>query len=88
MKILVLSAVLLLSACSTTAPVTAKFPVIPDILVAPCPDLKKIETETASLSDISKTITHNYTQYYECAVKVDAFSKWYKEQRAIFESVK
>jgi len=88
MRILALLAVLLLSACSTTVPVTAKFPDVPDIIVAPCPDLKKIETETAALSDISKTITHNYTQYYECAVKVDAFSKWYKEQRAIFESVK
>jgi hypothetical protein len=87
-KVILALAVSMLAACSTTVPVTAKFPEVPEIIIAPCPNLKKIETETAALSDISKTITHNYTQYYECAVKVDAFAKWYREQRAIFESVK
>lgn len=89
MKKLVLAVtVLMLSACSTTVPVTAKFPDVPEMIIAPCPNLKKIETETATLSEISKTVTNNYTQYYECAVKVDAFSKWYREQKQIFEAVK
>lgn len=78
----------LITGCSTTVPVTAKFPQVPELITKPCPDLKKIDPATATLSEISKTITNNYTLYYECAVKVDAFSKWHQEQKAIFESVK
>jgi hypothetical protein len=56
-------------------------------LLVKCPQLAKLENE-AKLSDISKTVTNNYTTYYECAVKHDAFVEWYKIQKNIFESVK
>ena len=79
--------VLILTGCSTTVPVTAKFPNVPERLLVRCPQLEKLENE-AKLSDISKTITNNYTTYYECAVKHDAFVEWYKIQKNIFESVK
>ena len=82
--------VLLLTAllgCSTTVPVTAKFPEVPERLLEKCPQLKKLEEE-AKLSDISKTVTVNYTTYYECAVKNDAWIEWYNIQKHIFESVK
>jgi hypothetical protein len=75
------------SGCSTTVPVTAKFPVAPERLLAKCPQLEKLGNEV-KLSDISKTITVNYTTYYECAVKHDAFIEWYNIQKNIFESVK
>jgi len=40
MKTLVLALALILSGCSTTVPVTAKFPQAPGTLVQePCPDL-------------------------------------------------
>jgi hypothetical protein len=45
-------------------------------------------SETPTLSDVAKTITNNYTTYYECAVKHDAFIEWYNIQKNIFESVK
>jgi hypothetical protein len=77
----------MLSGCSTTVPVTAKFPSTPDRLLVKCPQLEKLEGEV-KLSDISKTITVNYTTYYECAVKQDAWIKWYQVQKNIFESVK
>ena len=64
--------VLILTGCSTTVPVTAKFPDVPERLLVKCPQLEKLENE-AKLSDISKTVTNNYTTYYECAVKHDAF---------------
>ena len=85
MKYLLL--VLILTGCSTTVPVTAKFPDVPERLLAKCPQLEKLENE-AKLSDISKTVTNNYTTYYECAVKHDAFVEWYQIQKRIFESVK
>ena len=79
--------VLILTGCSTTVPVTAKFPDVPERLLVKCPQLEKLENE-AKLSDIGKTITNNYTTYYECAVKNDAFIEWYQTQKRIFESVK
>ena len=75
------------SGCSTTVPVTAKFPQVPERLLVKCPELEKLGNEV-KLSDISKTITVNYTTYYECAVKHDAFIEWYNVQKNIFESVK
>ena len=87
MKYLLLS-LLLLTGCSTTVPVTAKFPQAPGLQSqTPCPNLKKLE-EGVQLSDIAKTITVNYTEYYTCAVKLDAWIEWYGVQKIIFESVK
>jgi hypothetical protein len=77
----------LATGCSTTVPVTAKFPEVPERLLEKCPQLKKLEEE-AKLSDITKTITNNYTTYYECAVKDDAWIEWYQKQKIIFESIK
>ena len=88
MKYLVIVLAVLLTGCSTVVPVTAKFPAIPSIILERCPDLKKIATETTTMSVLSTTVAENYTTYYECAVKVDAFQKWYETQKAIFENLK
>jgi hypothetical protein len=74
----------LATGCSTVVPVTAKFPEVPDRLLVTCPQLSKLGDE-ATLSDISKTVAINYTTYYECAVKHDAFVEWYKIQKDIFD---
>lgn len=87
MKIISILLVSLLVGCSTTVPVVAKFPEVPDRLLEKCPQLKKLEDE-AKLSDISKTVTVNYTTYYECAVKNDAWIEWYQVQKHIFENIK
>lgn len=78
---------LTLTGCSTTVPVTAKFPEVPARILAKCPQLEKINDD-AKLSDVAKTVTINYSTYYECAVKHDAFVEWYQVQKTIFESVK
>ena len=70
--------------CATAVPVTAKFPEVPERLLVRCPQLEKLGSET-KLSDVSKTVTINYTTYYECAVKHDAFVEWYKIQKEIFD---
>ena len=88
MKSLAIALVLLLSACSTTVPVTAKFPQPPGTLVQePCPNLQKL-AEQAKLSDVAKTVTVNYTEYYTCAVKLEAWQRWYHEQKVIYEGLK
>jgi len=62
MKSLAIALVFLLSACSTTVPVTAKFPQAPGTLVQePCPNLQKLQDE-AKLSDVAKTVTVNYSE--------------------------
>jgi starvation-inducible outer membrane lipoprotein len=87
MKLLIIALALVLSAC-TTVPVTAKFPQAPGTLVQePCPDLQKLE-EQAKLSDVAKIVTVNYSEYYMCAVKLEAWQRWYREQKTIYESVK
>lgn len=78
---------LTLTGCSTTVPVTAKFPEVPARILVKCPQLEKINDD-AKLSDVAKTVTINYSTYYECAVKHDAFVEWYQVQKTIFESVK
>ena len=87
MKIVVLALALLLSACSTLVPVSMTFPEAPgrQAQVA-CHNLQKLKDD-AKLSDVSKTVTINYSTYYECAVKTDAWIEWYQIQRIIFEGV-
>jgi hypothetical protein len=85
MKYLLLS-LLLLSGCSTTVPVTAKFP-NPPTSMGKCGELTKLNTE-AKLSDVAESVSTNYSIYYECAVKNDAWIEWYQVQKSIFESVK
>lgn len=85
MKYLLLISVLLLPACSTVVPVSAKFPDSPGkIAMAACPALQQLPQDT-KLSEVAKTVTINYTTYYECAVKTDAWIEWYQVQKNIFE---
>jgi len=85
--IIAVTALVILSGCSTTVPVKAKFPDLPERLQVKCPNLEKLKDE-AKLSDIAKTVNVNYSTYYECAVKHDAIVEWYQIQKRIFESAK
>jgi len=83
---LVLMIVMALSACATVVPVTARFPAPPgQSYLQACPNLQKL-SDTPQLSDVSRTINTNYNTYYECAVKLDTWIRWYTEQQTIFES--
>jgi len=72
--------------CATVVPVTARFPSAPgEIYLQACPALQKLKDQP-QLSDVSNTISVNYSSYYECAVKLDAWIQWYSQQKTIFES--
>lgn len=87
MKKIVAVFAILLSGCSTVVPVKQKFPEAPPMLMQKCPQLEK-QKEDSKLSDIAKTVTNNYTLYYECAVKQDSWIEWYQVQKSIFDNVK
>jgi hypothetical protein len=87
MKYALVIALALLTGCAAT-PVARKFPEVPSVLLESCPQLKKIETETTVFSELTKTVVENYTKYYDCAVKHDAFIEWYQVQKKIFDEVK
>jgi uncharacterized protein YceK len=78
---------LLLSGCSTVVPVSNKFPEAPAKIMKSCPDLKKLD-DTSKLSGVSKTVTINYSTYYECALKLDSWIEWYNIQKKIPEGLK
>ena len=86
MKYLACFLLVLVTGCSSV-PIAPKFPEVPGRILQKCPQLEKL-SEESKLSDIAKTVTNNYTTYYECAVKHDAFIEWYQVQKKIYESVK
>ena len=87
MKVLAILLALTLSACTTVVPVTQKFPEPPGLQSQqPCPQLKKLQDDP-QLSDVARTVTVNYTEYYTCAVKTDAWIEWYAKQKIIFEGL-
>lgn len=89
MKSLILCFVIsLLMGCSTTVPLVAKFPEAPDKLLETCPQLQQLNKDSTTLSEVAKTVTINYTTYYDCAVKMDGWIEWYNIQKIIFESIK
>ena len=75
---------LLLTGCATSVPVKQKFPEVPSRIMEQCPQLDKLKDD-ALLSDVAKTVTNNYSTYYECAVKNDAWIEWYQIQKHIHE---
>lgn len=85
--VLIMLLALMLVGCSTPTPVKRTFPEVPERLLVKCPNLQKLNDD-AKLSDVSKTVTINYSTYYECAVKHDAFVEWYQVQKHIFDQVK
>jgi len=77
----------LLTGCSTVVPVKVKFPELPADLSVQCAPLKKIPDD-AKLSDITKTITDNYTTYHACAANNNGLLEWYTTQKKIFEGLR
>lgn len=87
MKTVILSLVVILSAC-TSVPVKQKFPDVPVSLTEKCESLMKIEGDKVAITDMLKVVIKNYSMYYECSTKVEGWNEWYTEQKKIFESVK
>lgn len=86
-RLIILLSALLLSGCYDNF-VERKFPEIVEDLQSACPSLQQIDPATNKLSTVVDSVVVNYSTYYECKVKVDAWIEWYNTQKAIFDSVK
>ena len=86
MRLIIVAFAFLLTGCLAT-PVKRNFPEAPDVLKERCPVLEKV-ADDVKLSELTKTIATNYTTYYDCSVKMDAWIEWYRVQKQIFETVK
>jgi hypothetical protein len=78
----------LITACSTAVPLTQNFPDAPDMLKEKCPELKTIQGEKVTIIEFTKTVSENYTTYYQCAGRTDAWIDWYNQQKKIWEQMK
>ena len=87
MKYLLAILLLTIPGCSTTVPVVAKFPEVPSQLTVACAKLKEADSKP-ELSELTKTILHNYAEYHICAIRLDAWNEWYIEQKKLFEALK
>lgn len=78
----------MLGACSTTVPVTRKFPDVPQSLNQKCGSLQTVGKAEVKLSEILTTVVINYGKYHECSTKLEGWHEWYKEQKKIYEAIK
>ena len=88
MRIALLGIVSLLTACSTAVPLTQSFPQAPAVLMEKCPALKTIEGEKVSIVDFTRTVSENYTTYYQCSGRTDAWIDWYTQQKKIWDEIR
>jgi hypothetical protein len=86
-KILLFCAATLLTGCSTTVPVTAKFPEAPEVLLVDCDQLDKIGKDKVLFSEFLTVVVGNYSKYHACAAQNAAWKEWYAKQKEIFDSV-
>ena len=84
MKYGIVLSVTLLSGCWTVS-VVPDFPKLPEqtSMNIPCPTLAPLKADP-TISDISTVLNTNYHTYYECAIKVDAWNAWYKQQKDLY----
>lgn len=88
MKTLILAAALLLSGCTTVVPVTQRWPEAPGLQATkPCADLQRLG-ENPQLSDVAQVVSNNYTEYWNCRIKLDAWIEWYRKQELIHKGLK
>ena len=78
---------MLVTACSTTVPVTQKFPEAPQQLQQLCKPLELAQDNT-TLSQLTKTVVNNYSEYHLCSDRVENWQLWYTKQKQIFEELK
>jgi hypothetical protein len=82
-SLLLIPFAIMLSGCLATAP---KFPNVPPELMTKCPELNEVANGITELSKVLDTVVVNYSTYYECRVKVEAWQEWYKSQKEIYNN--
>lgn len=84
MKYILIPLLAVITGCSTTVPVSVKFPDAPQRLFQPCPKLEVVKDDV-KLSELTTTVTNNYQTYHNCANTVEGWHDWYKTQKSLFD---
>ena len=88
-QILILSvSSMILLGCSTTVPLSPKFPQAPSDLLEPSSNLKPLPEDKKTLTDLIQNANENYGMYYDLKNKYDMWIEWYNTQKKIFEDIK
>jgi hypothetical protein len=82
-SLLLIPFAILLSGCLATAP---RFPEAPPELTSKCPELNEVAPGTKEFSKVLDVVVVNYSTYYECRVKVEAWQEWHKSQKEIYNN--
>lgn len=85
MKKILILCVVILTGCTTMAPITKPFPTAPEPLLQECEKLETINKPTVTLSELMKTVVNNYTKYHGCSELVKAWQDWYIGQKKVHE---
>ena len=80
--------ILLLSGCNHVAPVTLKFPEVPETMMVPPEKLKPLSNDNKDLSDLLDNANTNYGTYYKLSEQLSAWQEWYKSQKEIYKNIK
>lgn len=86
MKYLILLTIVI-GGCSTTVPVTQRFPTAPTPLLEQCAQLK-MAPANVQLSELTKIVIENYMQYHICSGNNNSWIEWYNTQQQIFNKEK
>jgi hypothetical protein len=88
--ILIALMALVITGCTVKKPVLMmpEFPTPIKELTEKCNELKLIEADAVAITEMLKTIVHNYTLYHQCSLKVDGWNEWYTEQKKIYDELR
>lgn len=91
MRLLLITLVaVVIAGCGFNKPILMmpEFPTPIKELTEKCNELKLIEGDQVAITDMLKTIVHNYTLYHQCSLKVDGWNDWYVEQKKIYDDLR
>jgi hypothetical protein len=88
-KLILLSLILLLSACSVfkSSPVIPTWPTAPADLQQPAKELTPLDPNQRELSDLLENANENYAQYYILKEKYEGWQNWYNAQQKIWQGL-
>ena len=77
----------ILVGCASTqgVPVSKPFPEAPIDLLTSCEPLKILNDPT-TLSQLTKTVSSNYTEYFTCSTRLNGWIEWYNTQKKIYNN--
>ena len=87
-KLILLTSIFLFGCASTPVPVVQKFPDATPELMKKCEELMTIEGDKVAITEVLKTVIHNYSMYYQCSTKVEGWQEWYNKQKKLYEEIK